>query len=258
MLGVNMFRQIKTLSVLLLTFVLQGCVPHMTQEECQQTDWYHIGSRDGSEGRDPRDLQPAIQNCAKFKLSVNIKRYQEGWRNGTQVYCQPDNGYRLGTQGQYYGNVCPSDLRPAFQQAWHKGLRAYCIPQTGYNLGRSGRNLPTFCAPDLVVAFQNAYDSGRRLYQAVASVHTQINRVNLDITTVRRKINRKERKIQQWRDRLTSSSITPPLTLAEKRRLRGQIYDEQRTLPLLHHKTLQLEAERSRLQQQVNELQARH
>ena len=168
--------------VSILSFGLVGCVPHLSKNQCLNTDWKQVGFSDGSQDHNPRDLSQAIQDCAEFNIKVDTHAYDLGWHKGLRRFCMPGNAYDFGVNGQYYKGNCPSDLASRFIRSYQHGLRRYCVPGSGYQLGRSGKPLPDFCSPDLKVAFNNAYNSGRRIFNQLSNLNNQLNNANTQIS----------------------------------------------------------------------------
>ncbi len=190
-------KPLKITTLIITTLGLASCALHLNESQCRSINWYDKGMQDGSQGDNPHDLSGAIQDCAKFNLKVNTRAYQKGWRAGTRLFCQPNNGFNIGTQGGSFNPICPSNQMAAFTAAYQRGLRRYCIPSTGYELGRSGRDLPTFCAADLRVPFTNAYRRGQRIYSQVAQLQNQLRDVNDQINTIRDQIDHNNRIIDR-------------------------------------------------------------
>lgn len=246
-----MSKQIKSVALLSIVGVvagLSGCVPHLSREQCLSMNWYQIGFQDGSHGLNQRDLQKDIQDCAQFQLSVDQKGYLRGWQAGVRHYCQPAIAYRLGTSGQYYNDICPSDLAPKFKQAWRRGLVKYCVPDTAYNLGRAGKPMPAFCAPDTNVKFRNAYDDGRRVYSTISGTQAELNKVNSQIADLNNQIKAKQDDIKSWQNTLNNGTADH----ATKKLARANIRDDYSDLDNLRDSLNRLSEHRDNLESQLN------
>lgn len=231
--------------------VLVGCVPHLNEQQCKTMNWRTLGFTDGMHGQPKRNLTRDIADCAKFKIDVNIKAYNRGWRAGTRQFCQPSNGYQLGVDGRTYYPVCPTDMAARFERSWRRGLRKYCIPSTGYNLGRSGKPFPNFCAPNQVVRFRNAYDSGYRIYSNVRTIQGEINDVNGQIYEVARTIRHKNRAIGQMERQLSGAKKK------QKKAIRSKINGTHKDIRDLNRRMNHLSHHRDILQQQLNRANSR-
>src|SRR4051812_26680160 len=97
----------KNLFLIPAFFLLTGCVQHLSQEQCLNTNWYNEGFNDGVAGKMPRNLAPAITDCAKYNILVNGTTYQSGWHEGAKKYCRPDYslGYTDGIAGKSMNDI---------------------------------------------------------------------------------------------------------------------------------------------------------
>ncbi len=109
---------------LVCVIVIQGCAS-MSGEECQTADWYTIGYEDGLKGRAEARLGDHRKACAKHGVTLDLASYREGRYAGLDEYCQPSNGFRVGTSGGRYAGACPAELEGEFQLAYQDGLRIY-------------------------------------------------------------------------------------------------------------------------------------
>ncbi len=246
-------RSMKFGLVVLGSLFLSACASHLNQQQCASMNWYQVGYNDGVAGQYQQDLHTAIQDCAKFGMTVDATRYQQGWQAGVKQFCQPEQAEQLGTRGQTYNPVCPANLSAAFDQAWRHGLRRYCIPSSGYNLGRQGAAYPDFCAPDQVVKFRNAYDDGYRIYNAIQGLNQDINNLNSDLDRYQRQVHKQQRQIDDINQQLKNPSLP-----ADQRQMLMQQARELNTSNLqLRDQISRLEGQRVRLQQQQHDYETR-
>lgn len=243
-----------TISLLLFSGLLTGCVTHLSQQQCHNMDWYQVGYTDADQGKPKRDLSGAIQDCAKFNLTVNTKDYDKGWSKGARAYCTTDHAYRLGVDGKTYSPICPADLSDAFESTWRRGLRKYCVPETGYNLGRNGKNFPTFCAPNQVNKFRNAYSRGRKIFNSIQTIQAQINAMNSQINDLNHQIGEKQRHVNKLNDQLYSGTDAQGNSLTREQRLSmgSEIYDFNHQMTQIRDQIGDLQAQRASLQEQAN------
>lgn len=234
---------------------LGGCVHHLSQEECMNMNWKQLGFGDGSAGKYQRPLQNEMSDCSKYKIPVDQTAYHNGWREGTRQFCQSDNGYQLGINGQAYNNVCPAELATKFDRSWHKGLRQYCVPSTSYNLGRSGQAMPNFCAPDQVNEFRNSYAEGFRIYQRQADLQSHVGGINNQISYAQNQIDNKNRDINHWQKVLDGQS-GQPITPDVREQAYSSIRNDRNDIFQLQRQLSDLQAQQSDLQNQITQLQA--
>ena len=172
------FHRIITISVLAL---LTACTPHLNKAQCENINWYQMGYSDGSHDKPQRDLTNFVTDCAKFHIAVDQRMYIKGWKAGVKSFCQPQNGYNLGTQGSTFNAICPKYLAKPFQKAYFRGLKKFCITTSGYTMGRSGAAYPQACKPSYFPAFANAYNEGKSRYNQIANLQSQLDSVNSQI-----------------------------------------------------------------------------
>lgn len=164
--------------LLLLPFVamLASCATHLNQEQCLTINWQSEGFNDGVAGRPPRDLTPAMQDCAQFGITVNVSNYQKGWHEGAKKYCTPDYnvGYTDGLAGKPENVIY--DRMPICQQAGTalnltayksgrlQGLQSFCTYENGENLARRGLMLPDVCPSQLRAKFNAGWTNGKNQF----------------------------------------------------------------------------------------------
>jgi Protein of unknown function (DUF2799) len=110
----------------LLVLALPGCAT-MNKSECLNVDWRTIGYEDGVAGRSGDRIAQHRKACAKHGVVPNLDAYQSGREQGLREYCQPDNGYQLGSSGATYVASCPADLKQGFESAYHSGFELYTL-----------------------------------------------------------------------------------------------------------------------------------
>lgn len=101
-------------------FALAGCAS-MGKDECLVMDWRTVGYEDGTSGRGIEALANRRKACARHGVMPDLDAYRIGRDEGLQEFCQPDNGFRVGTSGRGYGGVCPAHLVADFTEAYDTG-----------------------------------------------------------------------------------------------------------------------------------------
>ncbi|MEJ2513837.1 MAG: DUF2799 domain-containing protein [Gammaproteobacteria bacterium] len=97
----------------------------MSEDECRTADWRTIGYEDGAAGRSAAVLGTRREACAEHGVIPDLDAYRSGRDVGLREFCQPHNGYNLGTRGNSYDGVCPADLEAAFVAAYTRGQELY-------------------------------------------------------------------------------------------------------------------------------------
>jgi hypothetical protein len=89
-----------------------GCAT-ISEEQCRLGDWYQVGLADGQTGK-KNMAADYNKDCAEYKVSVDVEKYNTGRETGLRSYCSYENGVLMGEQGSSYENVCPADLSKEF------------------------------------------------------------------------------------------------------------------------------------------------
>ncbi|HSA82470.1 MAG TPA: DUF2799 domain-containing protein [Geminicoccaceae bacterium] len=97
----------------------------MDADECRTADWRAIGYEDGVQGRDAASFGTYRKACAEHGVSANLDAWLGGRGEGLEHFCRPQNGYRLGVQGNPYAGVCPLALEAGFVAAHAEGYGLY-------------------------------------------------------------------------------------------------------------------------------------
>jgi hypothetical protein len=113
-----------TMAIMVLILALAGCAS-MSKKECVTVDWRTVGYEDGVVGRTGDSIGRYRKACADHGVAPDLDAYRAGRAEGLREYCQPDNGYRLGSSGAGVGSACPADLALAFTAAYESGHELY-------------------------------------------------------------------------------------------------------------------------------------
>lgn len=140
------------------------------------TNWYQVGSADGAAGAPQRNMDTAVEDCAKYNIPINTQSYFEGYRAGMKQYCSPTRaqGVADGKAGLPESNamkrqeVCLKNGMQLnlsqYQGGYQQGLTQFCTFQTGYNIAASGHKAPQVCPAPLDQKFMQGWAQGRDSY----------------------------------------------------------------------------------------------
>lgn len=106
--------------------LLSGCAT-MNESECLTVDWQTVGFEDGVAGYSGDRIGQHRKACAKHGVSPDLVGYQRGREAGLREYCQPANGFRVGSHGGSYAGICPAELDGAFTSAYESGRQLYSL-----------------------------------------------------------------------------------------------------------------------------------
>ena len=115
-----------TIGMLAVVALLGGCAT-MSESECLTVDWQTVGFEDGVAGYSGDRIGQHRKACAKHGVSPDLVGYQRGREAGLREYCQPANGFRVGSHGGSYAGICPAELDGAFTTAYESGRQLYSL-----------------------------------------------------------------------------------------------------------------------------------
>ena len=118
------FCGISLFPVFLFCLLLSGCAT-LSKNECLNADWYGIGYVDGARGYPASRIGEHRRACAEYSVKPDFEQYEKGRIAGLVEYCNPRNGYWLGTKGAAYGGVCPKNLEEQFILAYRQGKNVF-------------------------------------------------------------------------------------------------------------------------------------
>ena len=93
-----------TIGMLAVVALLGGCAT-MSESECLTVDWQTVGFEDGVAGYSGDRIGQHRKACAKHGVSPDLVGYQRGREAGLREYCQPANGFRVGSHGGSYAGI---------------------------------------------------------------------------------------------------------------------------------------------------------
>ena len=116
---------IKKLTLGIALIALNGCTS-LSQEECGYANWQQLGYAHGESGETYSEGMDKVSACREFGIVPDIALYKEGYDNGLQHYCEPENGFAVGINGGVFNGVCNSKQ---FRRAWEQGNERYQIKE---------------------------------------------------------------------------------------------------------------------------------
>lgn len=120
------FGFIAIFAVAFVTVVMGGCAS-MSKDECLTVDWRTVGYEDGAAGYSSGRIANHRKACAKYGVAPDLNAYQSGRDQGLREFCRPQNGFHVGSRGNTYNGVCPTELEPAFLGAYETGRQLYSL-----------------------------------------------------------------------------------------------------------------------------------
>jgi hypothetical protein len=116
-LNTKCIKNIKIISVAILSIGLIGGCSGVSKKSCNQTNWKEQGISDGKKGLAAEGILKTEKSCASKGSEFPITEYKDGWMEGIAVYCSPENGFNMAKEGKTLNiNNCPIEFRPALEQ----------------------------------------------------------------------------------------------------------------------------------------------
>ena len=114
----------RCLPALLSLALLAGCAS-LSEDACRSEDWYAIGARDGSEGRDYSYVERHFKACNDYGIRPDVRRWEAGRRAGLPLYCTPSNAFSIASRGGSLNPVCPPADMPLLRDAEFLGDQVF-------------------------------------------------------------------------------------------------------------------------------------
>jgi ribosome modulation factor len=110
-----------------LLVLSQGCAT-LSKQDCETADWTKIGHDDGYQGKPHDEFLKHQAACKKHGIQANLDVYKVSYsRAMVEEYCTESRGYKLGSEGRTYKNVCPKQIESEFLKGYLEGKKDYRI-----------------------------------------------------------------------------------------------------------------------------------
>ena len=106
---------------LVLTLALSSCAT-LSETECTSGNWEQIGYQDGKAGRDSDYILNHESACIEYGININRMDYEDGRQRGLALYCNANNGYQRGSDGNAPNSTCSSGQYPRYYDSYYDGL----------------------------------------------------------------------------------------------------------------------------------------
>lgn len=116
---------IKKLVIILASSVLLSSCAVMNEDECRAANWQEVGYNDGTIGLSSNQLAKYVKACSEY-VNVDTAQYNDGRRQGADVFCSDNNAFSLGTQGKAVSDICDvSNNQRNFSIFYTRGMNVY-------------------------------------------------------------------------------------------------------------------------------------
>ena len=115
---------VQIISAVVFVAVALSCAT-LSENECLEADWFEVGRRDGSLGKQRSIFRDHYNACLEYQVRADRKAYYEGRAEGLNFFCTKQNGFEQGRRGRSYGHVCPVELESDFLAGYTQGKDLY-------------------------------------------------------------------------------------------------------------------------------------
>jgi hypothetical protein len=114
-------RSLVLLPLLALGFT--GCAGKMSKADCEKTDFYQVGLKDGKAGRGPERLAELNSMCVEHGVPAGDSKYTYGRQVGLTEYCSDSRAASDAKAGRT-DSICAKEKVPPYQTAYARALEA--------------------------------------------------------------------------------------------------------------------------------------
>ncbi len=97
----------------------------LSKNECLTANWASIGYEDGVQGQAQDRIGSHLRACADHGINPNLQEYQQGYNQGLEIFCTPQNGYIKGKSGYTYAGACTESRTSGFLLGYEAGREVY-------------------------------------------------------------------------------------------------------------------------------------
>lgn len=98
----------KQLISFILLAIFSSCAI-MSESECENGDWSQYGRQDAMNGKPNSRFFERRKACYEHGIKGDENTYRQGYQEGLKNYCTFENGFEVGSRGEDYAKICPTD-----------------------------------------------------------------------------------------------------------------------------------------------------
>lgn len=148
----------------MIAFGLCGCASYFKRQECEQTNWYQHGYNVAMAGK-RLDADDHVKQCQKVEAKMSWTELDTGFKSGMAKYCTSDNVFAVGKAGKPFSyDMCDGESVKKMRVRYEAGLAEFCVPANGYRFGSSGGVYQNVCPRTVEEAWLTEYRRGRKVY----------------------------------------------------------------------------------------------
>jgi len=150
--------------ILFLALNLAACASYFKRKECEAINWFEHGKSVALRG-EWLNADKLVSECRKAEADIQESQLDQGFKNGMQRYCTPENSYKTAKDGDLFSrDLCEGPEINVLMQSYRRGVIDYCAKTNGMNAGASGKKYQNICPKELEPMFLVEYRKGRKKY----------------------------------------------------------------------------------------------
>lgn len=159
--GNGEFKMKTKLGFAAAALLLTGCANWALQERCEKTNWFEY-SRDLAMTGRYLEEDGFVKEC-KGVDRTSATQLDLGFKNGRDRYCTYENFLRQGEAGEIVNfKMCDNLILKHMQERYAGGLKGFCTADHGYKYGSAGKTYKNVCLRDAEAKFLPTYFKGRK------------------------------------------------------------------------------------------------
>lgn len=208
---------------------LVACASYFKRKECEAVNWFEHGKSVALRG-EWLAADKLVSECRKVEANIQESQLDQGFKNGMQRYCTPENSYKTGKEGDLFSrDLCDGPELNALLNNYRRGITDYCAKTNGQNAGASGKKYQNVCPKELEPAFLVEYRKGRKKYvQAmIASREDELRDIDGKLSNKRHQLSYTQVRLNGLESQKSSleaqKNFTPATNTAQIGYLEGRL-----------------------------------
>lgn len=163
---------------------LTGCASYFKRKECEKTNWYQHGHNVAMSGK-RLDADDFVKQCQKVEAKMSHTELDTGFKAGMQKYCTGDNVYLVGKAGKPFSyDMCDGESGKKMRARYTEGLRVFCVPANGFRFGSSGGIYQDVCPKEDESEWLTEYRKGRKIWlrASIDEKEREVQRLNSEVS----------------------------------------------------------------------------
>lgn len=143
---------------------LVSCSSYWKRKGCEKVNWFQHSYNVAMDGK-RLDEDNRYSECKKVETEINAAEVDRGFKAGMANYCTPNTALEKGANGFSFNyNFCDGNVIPKLKEQHQKGIYRFCQPSNGYHVGSKGIVYNNQCSEKMEKAFLPKYRKGRQVY----------------------------------------------------------------------------------------------